>query len=57
MVATLYATARNSVTIDAERVPSGKQRYLKICGEEKDLLFKCFDEACIVGEGSFADWE
>ena len=54
-VSTLYATAQISLTIDAESVPSGKQRYPKLRGDEKDLMFKFYDEACIVGEGSFAD--
>ncbi|CAI5721007.1 unnamed protein product [Peronospora destructor] len=52
-VAELYATAHDTVTIAAELVPTGKQRFPSLRSDEKALLFKFFEEACIVSEGSF----
>ncbi|CAI5709724.1 unnamed protein product [Peronospora destructor] len=56
-VAELYAIAHDTVTIAAELVPTGKQRFPTLRSDEKALLFKFFEEACIVSEGLFVKWE
>ncbi|CAI5746211.1 unnamed protein product [Peronospora destructor] len=55
-VAELYAIAHDTVTIAAELVPTGKQRFPTL-RSEKPILFKFFEEACIISEGSFVKWE
>ena len=55
-LAELFARAHEVVFIDEELVPPGKRRFPQLRSEEKDLLFTFFDEACICGERSFADW-
>ncbi|KAE9069897.1 hypothetical protein PF007_g27140 [Phytophthora fragariae] len=49
-IAALYAISHRLVSIDKELVPTGKQRYPKLKGDEKALLYTLFRERCVLSE-------
>ncbi|KAI9979679.1 hypothetical protein PInf_028089 [Phytophthora infestans] len=53
----LFSIAHAKVSVDTDLIPSGKQRYPKLKGDEKELLCKLFKELCVVGNGTFEEWE
>ena len=55
-VVELYSLAHATVKIAVDLVPPGKTRYPTLRSDEKSILFKFFEEACIVGDGSFEQW-
>ncbi|KAG1690420.1 hypothetical protein DVH05_028096 [Phytophthora capsici] len=53
----LFSIAHAKVSVDTDLIPSGKQRYPKLKGDEKVLLCKLFKELCVFGNGTFEEWE
>ncbi|KAI9991045.1 hypothetical protein PInf_018663 [Phytophthora infestans] len=53
----LFSIAHAKVTVDADLIPSGKQRYPKLKDDEKVLLCQLFKEQCVFGNGTFEEWE
>ncbi|CAH0489919.1 unnamed protein product [Peronospora farinosa] len=56
-VAELYIIAHDTVTIAVALVPTEKQRFPRLRSEEKAIIFRFFEKACIVSDGSFVKWE
>ncbi|KAE9275397.1 hypothetical protein PF001_g26605 [Phytophthora fragariae] len=56
-IAALYAISHRLVSIDKELVPTGKQRYPKLKGDEKALLYTLFRERCVLSEEKYVEWD
>ncbi|TDH70814.1 hypothetical protein CCR75_001147 [Bremia lactucae] len=54
--AELYTIAHDTVAIAADLILAGKQRFPTLLSEEKGILLKVFEEACIESNGSFMQW-
>lgn len=55
-VAELFAIVHDTVVVDAELVPLGKKRFPKLHNEEKKVLFRFFEEACVACDASYEAW-
>lgn len=56
-IAELYAIIHRSVSIEEDIVPPNKQRYPKLRGDEKALLYNLFREMNVIGNGTYAAWK
>ncbi|KAI9985307.1 hypothetical protein PInf_004633 [Phytophthora infestans] len=51
-IAELYAIIHRTVSIEEDIVPPNKQRYPKLRGDEKALLYNLFQEINVIGNGT-----
>ncbi|ETI39016.1 hypothetical protein F443_15351, partial [Phytophthora nicotianae P1569] len=53
----LFSIAHANVSVDIDLIPTAKQRYPKLKGNEKVLICKLFKELCVIGNGTHEEWE
>ncbi|KUF81385.1 hypothetical protein AM587_10001800 [Phytophthora nicotianae] len=53
----LFSIAHAKVSVDIDLIPTAKQRYPKLKGDEKVLICKLFKELCVIGNGTHEEWE